>query len=484
MPHSPRFLASSAAVLALAAVLAPWTPAPAQTLPPAPAPSARPDPAYEAAKAAFDPLPEADRKAIQEALIWTGDFSGAGAGGFGPMTYRAIVAFQKRQKAAPDGVLQARDRAELLAAADRARQAARFVRLVDPRSGVRIGVPQRWLERSQPVQGGTRYLSADGAMLLETISLPGGEADLPALFDRYKADGPGRRTTYKALRPDWFVTAADLDGRKTYTRVSSGPGGLRGFTFTYPAAGGPEFDRLVIAVANSFEPFPPASAKPPAPATAGGPSASASPQAVSPAAPPVVAAPALAGSAVAVANGRFVTAARLEGCQALSVARKPARVVKEDKAAGLALLEVPGLRPASVGLAAPPPDDAASLVALGYSGSPDPQLFVMPAQARVVDASTLRVFAGLQKGAGGSPAFDRQGKVVGLVAGSAPEPRLVAGVAPQTSWPMVSAAAVARFLGETVPAAPAGASAEPLSAGQIAALAKASVLPVECQKAP
>jgi peptidoglycan hydrolase-like protein with peptidoglycan-binding domain len=477
MPLPFRSLAGSAALLLLAAVCPAGAPALAQSAPAAPAPAAKPDPAYEAAKAAFDPLSEADRKAIQEALIWTGDFAGAGAGGFGPMTYRAIVAFQKRQKAAADGVLQPKDRADLLAAAERARQASRFARVVDPRSGVRIGVPQRWLEKSQPVSGGTRYLSADGAMLLETISLPGGEADLPALYDRYKADGPGRKTTYKALRPDWFVTAADLDGRKTYTRVSSGPGGLRGFTFTYPTAGGPELDRLVIAVANSFEPFPTAPAKPLAAAS---PSQPAAPQPSAP--PPAALGPALVGSAVAVGNGRFATTAYMEGCQALSVGRKAARIVKEDKAAGLSLLDVAGLRPAPVALAPALPEDAATLVALGYSGSPDPQLLVTPAEARVKDAATLRIFAGLQKGAGGSPAFDRQGRVVGLVAGSAPEPRLVAGVAPQTSWPMVGAAAVARFVGETPTAPPP--AAEPLTAGRIAALAQGAVLPVECQKGP
>ncbi|WP_158266817.1 peptidoglycan-binding protein [Alsobacter soli] len=447
----------------------------------APPPAAKQDPAYDAARSAFDQLPEADRKAVQEALIWTGDFAGAGTGGFGPLTFRAIVAFQKRLGVSSDGILQPKDRAALDAAAARAKQALGFAKIAEPRSGVRIGVPGRLFDRPpQPVPGGVRYTGPGGA-LLETISLPGGPADLPALFDRYKADGPGRRTTYKVLRPDWFVTAADLEGRKTYTRIASGPAGLRGFTFTYPATPGNELDRLAIAVANSFEPFPTTPAQ-------GGPRANAGPApGPASAAPPAPASgPTLLGSALVVAPGRAVTTAPLAACAAPTVDRKPAKVLAVDKAAGLGLLEAAGLRAPALPVAADSLADGAPLVALGLSGAPDPQLAVAAAEARApAGAATLRVFAPLQKGAAGTVIFDRRGRVAGLVAGDAPEPRMVAGVAPATSWPAVSGAAVARFLAANgvQPGAGAG-SAEPLSAGQIAAAAKGAVLAVECPKAP
>ncbi len=44
--------------------------------PPSPAAPKPADPAFEAARAAFEPLPEAERKALQDALVWTGDFNG------------------------------------------------------------------------------------------------------------------------------------------------------------------------------------------------------------------------------------------------------------------------------------------------------------------------------------------------------------------------------------------------------------------------
>ncbi|GGH06377.1 hypothetical protein GCM10007036_00730 [Alsobacter metallidurans] len=447
------------------------------------APAAKVDPIFEAARAHFDGLPESERKAIQEALIWTGDFSGAGTGGYGPLTHRGVLAFQKRQNAPADGILQARDRAALEAAAARAKQAVAFVRVTEPRSGVRVGVPQRLFDKPPaPVPGGMRYTATNGT-LLELTSQAGGDADLPALFDRYKADGAGRRVTYKVLRPDWFVVAAEFDGRKTYTRLSAGPGGLRGFTFTYPASA-PDLDRMVIAIANSFEAFPA-----PTPAVAAvqpGLPAAKAPPASPPAAAPVPAGPTLAGTAWAVALGKAVTTAVLAGCSAVTVDRKPARIAANDVATGLTLLDASGLRPAGLAFVSALPGDGAALVAVGFAAVPEIQLTTAPAEARAPQGSdALRVFAPIQKGAAGTALFDRQGRLAGLVLGSAPEPRLVAGVAPAASWPTVGGAAVAKFLSGHGVSVPAGAGApEPMSVGQIAASAKGAASSVECQRAP
>lgn len=451
----------------------------AQTAPP---PAAKVDPVFEAARAHFDGLPEGERKAIQEALIWTGDFSGAGTGGYGPLTHKGVLAFQKRQNAPADGILQPRDRAALEAAAAKAKQAIAFARVVEPRSGVRIGVPQRLFDRPPaPVPGGMRYTAANGT-LLETISQSGGDAELPALFDRYKADGAGRRVTYKVLRPDWFVVAAEFEGRKTYTRISAGPGGLRGFTFTYPAQA-PELDRMVIAIANSFEAFPTAT---PAVAAAqlGAPNSKAAP-ATPPTAPQPPIGPMLAGSAWTVASGKAVTTVALAGCAAVMVDRKPVRIAASDVATGLTLLEAPGVKPAGLATAAAPPADAAPLVAIGFAATPDIQLTAAPAEARAPQGSdVLRAFAPLQRGAAGTALFDRQGRLAGLVAGAAPEPRLVAGISPAASWPAISGAVVAKFLSAHGIALPTGTgAADPLSVGQIAAAAKGAALAVECQKA-
>ena len=59
---------------------------------PAPVAGAPADPAFEAAKATFEALPEADRKAVQDALVWTGDFNAVVSGAFGRRTFEALNA--------------------------------------------------------------------------------------------------------------------------------------------------------------------------------------------------------------------------------------------------------------------------------------------------------------------------------------------------------------------------------------------------------
>ena len=94
----------------------------AQTPPPAPAAA---DAAFAAQKAAFLALPEATRKAAQEALVWLGLYVGVNDGEFGKRTRDAILAFQGNVKAPTDGALSPPELTALLAAAQKARDAAK-----------------------------------------------------------------------------------------------------------------------------------------------------------------------------------------------------------------------------------------------------------------------------------------------------------------------------------------------------------------------
>src|SRR5580692_11351563 len=87
---------------------------------PAAAPSAD-DAAMAAQKAAFMALPEASRKAAQEALVWLGLYVGVNDGDFGKRTRDAILAFafQASLKAPADGTLSAPELKALLAAAQK-----------------------------------------------------------------------------------------------------------------------------------------------------------------------------------------------------------------------------------------------------------------------------------------------------------------------------------------------------------------------------
>ncbi|HEX8166652.1 MAG TPA: serine protease [Beijerinckiaceae bacterium] len=428
------------------------------------------DAAYEAARAAFEALPEADRKAIQEALVWTGDHTGVTTGGFGRRTFEAIQAWQKRGSAAkPDGILDAKARGALQAAAKKARDAQKFAVATDPKTGVSIGVPQAVLpKRDVNPNGGSRWQSQDKKITLDTRAFPAGETDLAVLYERnLSIQSPGRQVTYKVLRPDFFVVSGETQTGKFYTRYALGPGGaIRGFSLGYDKAA-KDFDRTVIAIANSFQPFP------------GAADAAAGPAPTPPTRPAAIEPPRPAGpiaTGFVVGPRAVVTSAAVEACPDLRIAKGKARLVRADKASGLALLEPEAARPAGppLGLAADAPAPEAGVVALIHTGTAG--LAVVPGEAGAGNA----ILAPLQPGASGGPVFDRSGRLVGLIGAMPDRPRLVAGIVPPARYGLVPGAALARFLAEAGAAlgpAPAGPAR---TAGEIAAAAGAAVVPIEC----
>jgi hypothetical protein len=405
------------------------------------------DRALEAARTAFELMPEAERTSLQEDLVWTGDYNAGVGGAFGRRTYEGIVAFETRAKLKVDGMLDAKERVALKAAAAKAREEAGFIIIADPRNGVRIGVAARYTDKSAPTKNGTRFRSGDNAVLLETLAYGEREADLAALFEEMKADAPpARKVTYKLLRPDFFVISGDDKGRHFYTRFAKPPqgaaaSGLRGFTFSYPVAMAPQLDRITIAIANSFEPFPGAAAtvaaKPPAPAS--GPSPVPAPKSGS----------GFIASGLAVAPGLLLTTASVGTCAEPMAGKEKAKILRVDKASGLALLQTgPGGRASAFGggLHGDPVADGDAVVALGFAEmAGEPSLSVAPG-ALAAMGDKVRVLAALQRMPAGGAVIDRSGALIGLVAGDAAEPRLVAGVVPQAHYALVGPAEIGTFL--------------------------------------
>jgi peptidoglycan hydrolase-like protein with peptidoglycan-binding domain len=452
-----------AAAVGLATVTA-GGPALAQAAAPS-ATAAKPDPVYDAAKAAFEALPEPDRKAVQDALVWSGDYNAAAGGTFGRRTYDAIIAYQRRAKLPPTGILDPKARGDLVAAAKRARAAAKFAVAVDPKTGVEIGVPAAvFVKRDVNPNGGTRWQSADGKITLDTRAIPAAETDLNTLYERNLAiQAPGRQVTYKLLRPDFFVVSGETATGKFYTRYAAGPGGLRGFSLGYDKAVAKEFDRTLIAIANSFAPFPSAE------------SAVASP-AVPPARPAVIATAAPLATGIVVAPGRVLTSAAVESCATLRVAQAPARLLKSDKAAGLALVQADAaLRPASLAVAsAPAQDEDAMVLSFAVTGG-EQALVATPASMR-----GSRLVAPLQPGAAGAPAFDRSGALLGVAGALVARPRMIAGIVPPLSHPAVPATSVATFLADNGVALPNASAGPPRSAGDVGATFGPAVVAIDC----
>jgi peptidoglycan hydrolase-like protein with peptidoglycan-binding domain len=444
MKRTPAFVALALA-LGLSSPLAS-----AQVQTPPTAPSAD-DAAMAAQKAAFLALPEASRKAAQEALVWLGLYVGVNDGDFGKRTRDAILAFQASLKAPANGTLSAPELKALLAAAQKAREAAGFQVVSDPKTGAKIGAPLKLLSGLP----GARLDFAANA-----------DADLGALYARLSAATPTRKIAYKAIKPDAFFVVSGQDGPvKFYTRFDKNPNAtppIRGFTFAYPASQTAYLDRIAIAIANSFESFP---------ESVGATAANAAPPFASSLAPasPV---PQPAATALVVAPGKALTALKAADCPHPTVAGKPVRIERADAATGLVILAGDF---ASNGGAPQLGSTAQDLVILGFSG---PRVAASPASFTGGDARPV-VTAAVDKGASGGPVFDRRGALVGLVAPIAGEPKRVAGLALAAPHMLIAPDALRAFLGASEPASKGAAS---LSAGVIAARERKALVAVFCQQ--
>lgn len=467
-----------AAVLALALVAAPHAGAWAQ----APGAQAQaPNPQMAAAQASFEALPEAERKAIQSDLIWAGQFNGAVSGAFGPLTFRAINTF-KGARGLADGMLLPTERVALARTAQVARDLAGFRILVDEKTGVQIGIPTKLLPRRDATpSGGSRWQSADEKVTLDTSASPPGE-DLAALFEKATAVNPNspRKITYKLLRPEFFVVTGETPTGRFYRRLAAGPQGLRGFSIGYDKAVAPTVDRLVIAIAASFEPFP-TGAVPPAPPSVAG---AASPQAGLPSqAVPAVRSNERYGVAIAL-NERMAlsVAPAVDGCRSLRVGNRAGKLRLKDDASGLVLLDLDGTgatKPPGLRAEAPRADEALVLVAFGNDAGKRVAL-ALPGHSVQAAGAKPALRAPLQPGQAGAPAFDRQGRLVGIVTDNPSDKVLIAGIAPQRSYALADAAAIQAMLGKAGASLSPAAAGTELSTGAVVERVSGSVLPVIC----
>src|SRR5271166_73278 len=445
------FATLALATLALAILPVAGPGAHAQTPPAAPEAA---DPASAAQKAAFLALPEATRKAAQDALVWLGFYNGVADGDFGKRTRDAILAFQASAKAPADGALSAAELQTLLAAAERAREAVGFHVVNDAKTGAKVGAP-------------TKLLAARSGAKLDFAS--SADPDLSALYVRLSAGTPTRNVSYKAIKPDDFFVVSGQEGTaKFYTRFEKSERAnppIRGFTFSYPATQATELDPIALAVANSFEAFPS-----PAAAPAKTPAASAAP-AVEPAGSspvPQAANPEPTATALVVAHGEALTALTAEDCPNPVVGGKPVRFERMDPATGMAMIagdfDSKGEAP-RFGLLAP------DLVVLSFAG---PRV-AASAASLAGDATRPAVVTAVETSAGGGPVFDRRGALIGLIAPIAGEPKRIAGVALAAPHAIIAPDAVRAFLGAGESAA---ANAALLSAGDIAAHEKDALVAV------
>jgi len=465
--------------------------APASPPPASPAPAKPVDPAYEAAKNAFEALAEADRIAIQDALIWTGDYKSIADGKFGRGTKEAITAFATRNKLPADGTLDAKARASLFASGKQAKDAAQFTQKVDEKTGIRIGLPLKLLGKPTPSANGQRYASTDNAFSILLTQKPATDTALQDNFDAMTKDLPGGKVTYKLIKPDFFVVAGEQGKSAFYTRMAKGERdgkpALAAMTVNYPLDAKAKYEPLLIAIANSFAPF---AAGSPTPGPQAGTPQTATAQPGAPGANPAAAPPAqersLAATGIAIAPGYLLTSLP-KVCTAPQTGTKALKIVKQSEADGLTLLstadpkDLPGKSPS---IAEPTASMETTVLSFNHSGTRDDLLGSQGSLRKMDGAKTesWRLLAPLQSPVAGSAVFNTDGMLLGLVGASDSADKPVAGILPQKNRPIVAAAKLAAFTADlklTLDTKTTG-TAKAKTVGEIAAGNRNALFPITC----
>src|SRR5450830_1238374 len=180
----------------------------------------------EPAQDVFAGIPLGERQKIQAALLWSGDYTGA-VNGEDPML-TAIKNFQKRSKGKVTGVLTPGERANLIAAAQNHEQDFGWNVVVDPATGIRIGLPTKMVPNARESARGTRWSSAHGEVQVETFRITDPDLKLAALFEQQKKEPGTRRVEYSVLRDDNFFISG-LQGLKKFSvRAQLRNGEVRG----------------------------------------------------------------------------------------------------------------------------------------------------------------------------------------------------------------------------------------------------------------
>lgn len=429
----------------------------------------------DALKAAFDALPDADRHAIQDALVWTGDYKGTIDGVLGRGGIAALAAYAKRARITPEAVLGDARRNQLVSAARKLRAGARFAVVRDPRSGASVALPAAVFTRRSETRSGSRWSNSAGSANFETFHEPDG--DLPALYERLRAPAPGRRVTYNILRQNFLVVSGEDRRGLFYIRAARDPSSdsplVRGYTLVYARALQPSFDTFSIAISNGFQPFPAGAT--PAQTIAAEPRGASKPQR-----PRRV----IEATALALAPNRALTALARD-CPDMRIAGRPAKTLRRDTATGLALLEAQGLRATLASPAARPPSET-DIFAL-FAAQANQGARVALASGRMLapagSGDAWRVSAAVQDGIGGAAVFDRSGAWMGMIAQPPQEPRRIAGVIPQRPWPTIPAEAALAFLASSGVKIETGVITTAVkTASEIASANAGALVAVSCQR--
>ncbi|HUF56273.1 MAG TPA: serine protease [Thermohalobaculum sp.] len=207
-----------------------------------------------------DGLPEPQRKAIQEALVWSGDYEARIDGVLGPATESAIRRFQAREGFRATGTLLQRDIDRLLEIRNEWTERFGWEIRRFPNLGLRLGIPAALMREPEPTEHGLRFRSREDRPRSELrlySARPMSEARFRELREELVNRDHFGQDTYDAGDADWFVFSGTSEaGVEQYTYLVNREHGVRGFSFRYLERDAAELSRLNVAMYNSLDTFP------------------------------------------------------------------------------------------------------------------------------------------------------------------------------------------------------------------------------------
>jgi hypothetical protein len=196
----------------------------------------------------------AERLKIQSALLWSGDYIGS-LGDEDPFR-SAVKNFQKRAKSRITGVLSPVERANLLAAAKSHEDEFGWTIVTDPSTGVRLGLPLKFVPQVRDSARGTRWSATHGDVQVEAFRVKNSELKLAALFEQEKTQPSNRKIENSALRDDSFYISGMQGLKKFSVRAYARDGEIRGFTLLFDQMMETIVAPVTAAMVSAFSPFP------------------------------------------------------------------------------------------------------------------------------------------------------------------------------------------------------------------------------------
>ena len=341
-------------------------------------------------------LSAGERLKIQSALLWAGDYTGS-ISGDDPLT-SAIKNYQKRARAKITGVLSATERTSLLAAAQTHEDEFGWTVVLDPATGVRIGLPMKLVPQARDTPRGTRWSARHGEVQVETFRIKNSELKLAVLFEQQKKEPSTRKIEQSALRDDSFVITGMQGLKKFSVRAYARDGEIRGVTVLFDQMMETIVAPVTAAMVSAFAPFPERSL---------------------PFAAPTKSVEYGTGLVVS-SRGHIVTDRKITtGCQVIIAdGLGDADRVAEDQDHNLALLRIYGPRKLSpLALAA----DTVRKGDLTLVGIPDPKeqngtKSLTEIKARLTENNAIELRQPVpMAGYSGAAALDAQGQVLGMI---------------------------------------------------------------------